>query len=407
MINYEIGCLIFIETKQYEKDGKILTQPVDGVCLGYTKSNGIFKANSLKSLKNDILWISNLQEEYLNKNFESYTHIKPENYFKIKINSILYELGLNLNNEVKESLIEITRIAENIVNLIEKKYSFNFNSKKCTDSIKESLLLNSIENTFNNKKVLDVDNIIQEKFNSIDLEKNNFLITSLPKNQKEIQFFLTKPKYEYANNMLALNFPKENWRYINNEKLKNKSEEYIYEKITSRFNAILLVKVNKMDEKLHKLFNNKYKNKKLWITEIEFNFLIKKCEIFVEEMFVCEKNTNIKIISNENKIKNIFPVKENLEKTLLSVGIAANNYLNAYLEYYEKSFLDIWIKTSDRIQMLDIALHFVNNDIKVLSYGSGSILLSVNPDEIDKINKIKNISESIKINCPINILSYL
>ncbi len=408
MINYEIGCLIFIEIKQYEKNGKLLNQPVDGVCLGYTKSNGIFKADSLKNLRNDIIWITNLQEDYLLKNFENFNHIKSESFFKIKLNAILYELGLNLNIEVKESLIEITRIAENVVNLIEKKYNFNPLSFRCTDSIKESLQLNKIiDNSFNNKNVLDVPILIQEKFNSINLEKNNFLITSLPKNQKEIQFLLTKPKYEYSNNLLSINFPDENWRFISNEKLKNKSEEYIYEKITSRFNAILLIKVNNMEEKLHKLFNNKYKNKKIWITDVEFNFLINKCNIFVEEMYVCEKSTSIKKISSDNNIKNMFPVHDNFEKNLLSVGIAAHNYLNAYLETYENSLLDIWLKTNDRIQMLDIALYFTNNNIKVLSYGSGSLLVSVNAEEIDKINTIKKLSESLKINCPINILNYL
>ncbi len=57
--------------------------------------------------------------------------------------------------------------------------------------------------------------------------------------------------------------------------------------------------------------------------------------------------------------------------------------------------------------MLDIALYFTNNNIKVLSYGSGSLLVSVNAEEIDKINTIKKLSESLKINCPINILNYL
>lgn len=407
MINYEIGCLIFIQTKQFEKEGKIVNLPIDGVCLGYTKSNGIFKADSLKNLRNDIIWITNLTEDYLKENFKEYTHIKSESFFKFKINSILYELGLNLNNEVKESLIEITRISENIINLIEKNYSFNPYVSKCTDSLKESLSLKDLELNLNNKAVLDVDEIIQEKFNNIKIENNNFLITALPKNDKEIQFFITKPKYEYTNNLLSVNFPQEKWRYIGNEKLKNKTEDYIYDKITSRFNSILLIKINNMDDKLHKILNNKYRNKKVWVTDIEFNFLINKASIFVEEMFVCEKSNNIKNIANENKIKNIFNVKDNLDKNLISVGIAANNYLYSYIENFEESFLNTWIKTSDRISMLDTALYFANNDIKVLSYGSGAILVSVNSDDIDRINKIKNLSESLKLNCPLSILNYL
>lgn len=407
MINYEIGCLIFIENKQFEKKGKIISMPIDGVCLGYTKSNGIFKADSLKNLRSDIIWITNLDEEYLNNNFTEYTHIKSESFFKLKINSILYELGLNLNNEVKESLIEITRISENIINLIEKNYSFNPKKIRCTHSIQESIFLNKLTNNFKNKKVLDAENNIQEKFDKINIENNNFLITSLPQNNKEIQFFITKPKYEYSHNLLSTNFPLQNWRYISNEKLKNKSQEYIYDKITSRFNAILLIRVNNIDEKLNKLLNQKYKNKKVWVTDIEFNFLINKASIFVDEMYVCEKSDNIKNISQEYEIKKIFHTKDILEQNLISVGIACHNYLYSFIDFFEDSYLNTWIKTADRIYMLDIALFFTNNDIKVLSYGSGALLVSVLETDIDKIKKIHKLSESLKLNCPLNILNYL
>tara|TARA_Y100000588_G_scaffold310178_1_gene335565 strand:+ start:2221 stop:2478 length:258 start_codon:yes stop_codon:yes gene_type:complete len=82
--------------------------------------------------------------------------------------------------------------------------------------------------------------------------------------------------------------------------------------------------------------------------------------------------------------------------------LGAYNYLYSFLDVFPKSNLSNWIKINDRIKMLNTAIEFQKNEIKVLSYGNSGILISVKRENIFNVVKI---AEKLGLIYPTMIIS--
>lgn len=400
MVDYEIGCVLFLDSKIYEKNGKMINLPTGNNGIGYSSSKGYFKVNNYKELEDNIIWITNFPEDFFSYFNIKNENIKPENFFKIKLNSIIYELGLT---DVHRQIVakEISILAEKTIRLIQNNYELYLKYPTLTDNLIESFNLKNI-----NKK-----NITSHI--DINYEENSFFITEQKKDTEEIQFYLNYPRYDYTRNLCKVSYPIGDWVYlgIDDNKVddfKNKQKNIdIFKKISknknfafefiSKYHSLIHVKLNNIDSNIINILPAQYKKNKIWINDFEYLFLSKYCNIYIEELYVTKNKKYLKDIEP----KKLFKVK-NIEKNSVSIGLGAYNYLYSFLDVFPKSNLSNWIKINDRIKMLNTAIEFQKNEIKVLSYGNSGILISVKRENIFNVVKI---AEKLGLIYPTMIIS--
>jgi hypothetical protein len=350
MLNYEVGCVLFID----DDNG------VNGV--GYSDGNGYFKVDNYKNLSDKIIWITNIKNDILNKN--NIRHIKPVNFFGIKLDSLIYQLGLS---SIQRKIVakEICKLSVNTI----EKLSENYNIK-----VGKSTLVENIIDNFNlkNLKYNDNDKIL----NIIKDNNSSFEITNLPQNKSELQLFLYYPRYEYNRNLCKIRFPKgDKWVHINRDYLKNKDEDW-FNTVSKDYSFYALVKLTSINDDIKYLLPKGFTQSRVWINSVQYNLLKRFSKIYIDEIYI-NKNSMFLEEIERNKL---FKLKS-YEKGAISNGLAAYNYVNAFIQNNENSVMSNWINTYDKYRMLEVSMVFRKLNINVLSYGSGSILISIPSDK--------------------------
>ena len=203
MVDYEIGCVLFLDNEIVKYNNKNINIPKGTNGIGYSSSKGYFKIEHYQELDDDIFWITNFPKEFFLINNVSTKNIKPDNFFKIKLNSLIYELGMTgLHRQIIAK--EISIISKNTIDRLQKNYDFN---------LKYSTLSNVLAESFKLRNVLDLNNT-----NTFITEQQNFFITELTKDPKEQQIYLKFPRYDYVRNLCKTSFPDGEWSVLNNIK---------------------------------------------------------------------------------------------------------------------------------------------------------------------------------------------
>jgi hypothetical protein len=400
MVDYEIGCVLFLDVKIYEHNSKMIKIPNGNNGIGYSKSKGFFKVKNFNDLEKDIIWITNFPQEFFDYFKLKCEHIKPENFFKIKLNSIIYEIGIT---DVHRQIVakEIAELSNNIIKNLQNNYDLILDKHTLTESLISSFKLRNIDKNHFTSKL------------EINYKEENFFITDQKREQNEVQFYLNFSRYNYTRELCKNSYPVGDWVYLGidegkiidyKNKTKNisiftkisKNNEFAYEFI-SKYHALIHVKLTNIDKSIINILPNNYKKGKIWINDYEYLFLSKYCNIYIEELYVTKNKKFLKDIEP----KKLFKVN-NIEKNSISVGLGAYNYLYSFLDVFPKSNLSNWIKINDRIKMLNAAIEFQKNDIKVLSYGNSGILISVEKENIYNIIKI---AEKLNLIYPTIIIS--
>jgi hypothetical protein len=365
MIDYEIGCIIFFEKEEFTYNGNKIKILNGKNGIGYSSTKGYFKIEDEKMLEEDIFWITNLPYELFNiKTIKN--NIKPENFLGIKIDSLIYELGMN---DLHPTVIlkELSEISKNTINKLQKSYKITLNEKTLSEILQYKFNLKNI----NTKKYNEV------KYNQ---EEKNFHITSEKKSDGEIQIYLKHNRYEYIRKLCKTSFPEGSMTTFNNN-TNNKKNKKIFEKITNdkiyaknfimKYKSVLKVKLTNIDEKIKKLLPANYSKNIIYLNDQEYLYFLNYANIYIHEIFIYNNKNHLKSIEQQKLF-----TSNDFDKKSISSGLAAYNYLSSFLDFSENSTISNWIKTQDRLQMLEKAIIFKNNGIKVLSYGNASLLIS-------------------------------
>lgn len=129
MVDYKIGFILFFD----DKNGK------NG--LGYCESlnDSKIKVLSFKELDKNIIWLTNLPFELI----KNYPHIKGFDFFGIKIDTIIYQLGLTTSNRYNISK-EMSNILKKTIDKLVLNYNIDLNDKT---------IVNNLINIFDLKKL--------------------------------------------------------------------------------------------------------------------------------------------------------------------------------------------------------------------------------------------------------------
>lgn len=375
----------------YKDIGVVLfSEPSKGhIGLAYSKSDDYFIVESYENLKDQSckLWISNLSQDFIkNKDAESY--LKANDYFGVKLDILIYQLGL-LNEKNETILRSLYKILNNIISTMYSYYAVLPNN---------NTLINDLINKFDLKNIL-----IDKKENDFvkkTLGKNNknFEICNTDTRQNEIEMYLTFPRYNYYRDICKISFPKGEWKKLKNEDLIKKDKEFFLS-LAEKFHYIIECKISNIPDDIKSLFNKSYINEKVWINDYEYYFISKLCKVDIYNLYICKEKCHLIDIEP----KKLFKAKS-YERTSISKGVCAFNYVNSFINSDENSIMSSWIKIYDRSKMLSFSAVFQKMGIKVLSYGSGSILVSFKNNK-ENIELIKKICEKTGLNYPVYLLT--
>jgi len=374
MVDYEIGCVLFIDNETVTYLDKTISIPNGRNGIGYTISKGYFLINHYSELDSDIFWITNFPTEFFIVNNINNSHLKPDNFFKIKINSLIYELGmtgLNRQNIAKE----ISIIAKNTIDRLQTHYIFNLNENTLSNVLSESFKLTEILSLYNKS--------------FFKKEQQNFFITNNKKDVSETQIYLKYPRYDYIRNLCKTSFPDGDWSILNNN-LKAGNNKKIFNKIIenkdyardfiSKYKCCIDVKLTNISENISNLLPNEYKNNQIMINDQEYLYLSMYANIHINNIHICKSKKHLEDIEPKKLFK-----QSDLENGSISSGLAAYSYLYSFLDIAADSSISSWIKIKDRLQMLEVSKRFADENIKVLSYGNGGLLISVAPEDVNKV----------------------
>jgi hypothetical protein len=372
MVDFEIGCVLFVD----EING------VNGI--GYSPTTNFIKVNEYSELDKNIIWITNLSPK-LTDTFTS-KNIKSSHFFGIKIDSLIYQMGLSTlprKNVVKE----IYNIVKNTIDAVSKNYDVRLYKNTLVKNLIDNFNLSSLEYN-DDQKIVDL----------LRNNNSNVEITNIARTKNELQAYVFYPRYEYIRKLCKTSIPKGSWKELDKKVIRDKSNKW-FVNLSKKYHFVALVKLTNIKKELDYLLPSKYKNAKIWITDAEYNFFVNYCKIHVDEVKVCTGRMHLEQIEPKKLFK-----LHSYEKTSISNGLAAYNYLYSFLEHSPDSILSSWIKRSDKVRMLNVAMIFAKYDLKVTSFGAGGLLISVK-DESGNIDKVIKICEKLNLYYPMLLLT--
>tara|TARA_B100000700_G_C15063722_1_gene868054 strand:+ start:2631 stop:3734 length:1104 start_codon:yes stop_codon:yes gene_type:complete len=365
MNDYRIGVAFFKDSIKGENG------------IAYSKTNLLEKVDNINDLDDKIIWFTNIRSE-----LEFPLKIKKNNFFTESMTSIIYQKGMK--NEPLESIVkELFDLYLKIINNISKEYNVDIDEERFSLSLNKSYKIKK----YNIKE----EKIIEKLENNVSAE-----LTSVKRNKNKKQLFLTTNKYNYFKKICKTMFPIGIWKHLKYNDIKNKDKEW-FNNISKKYHFIISVKITKINPALNSILPYKYKNSKVWINNYEYEFLKNYCNIFIDEMLISKQKVYLESIQQ----KKLYKVKP-YEETYLSNSIAATIYMNSFLE--NNNIMSYWLKIQDKTNMLKIAFIFSKMNIDVLSYGSGSVLISYDNTK-EEINKIISICDKLNLNYPLELLS--
>lgn len=359
--------------------------------IAYSIKNDFILVNSYEDLKdnNCRIWISNLDNDFFKEKKDVAHYLKPNDFFGVKLDIIIYQLGLLKENK-RHILKNIAKIASNIFNVLDFNYNY-------------SEILYKTENINLTKDLIDLFSLSDLKTKDNPYIKNilsknkNFEICDTKTQNNETQIYLTFDRYLYYREICKISFPKGEWKTIKQKSIEDKDKQY-FNKIAEKYHFIAECNVINIPDDIKYLFNKNYLSETILINDYEFYFISKLCDIKVFKLHICESKNHLIDIEP----KKLFKVKE-YEKSSLAKGICAFNYVNAFIESDTESIMSSWIRIFDRSKMLSVATIFSKMGIKILSYGNGSILISFKDGDYNR-SLIKEICKKTGISYPIYLL---
>jgi hypothetical protein len=368
MPKIKIGIILFID----EKNG------TNGVGYSEHLKNKKIKISSYNKLDEDIIWFTNINNEALPLD----NKIKKANYFGITLDTIIYQLGLTSLSRLK--IVEgCYHIIDNIVNNTNNLYDY----KNTHNNLKDSILPILKNNIKKDTEILDI----------LKQDNSNFQVNKTARSKDENQAYLFMPRFNYNENMQNLSIPNGKWSNIKTSTFIDKNKDWFIA-LSKKYHFIVNVTISNVPKELNLLLSEKSSANKTWITDFEFLFYSKLCDIKIHQL---------KINSEKEILNDIFSQKvisvQQIERDSISSGIIANAYTQSIVEKNKNNIISYWINSYDKLEMLKCSLYFIKNNIKVISFGAGSVLISYSKNE--DVRKIILLSNKLNLQFPSHLLT--
>lgn len=386
----KFGCVCF--DMHEGQNGKM--SPAPGQGWASIEGGTAFRIKSGADLSNDVKWLSNLHREVLWNSGKPYMNkIKKSDYLKTDLGDIMKELQMSPPN------LPITVVCEHLSGIFNKVMRLAIELYGIQDFQKEDL----IEELHNHLLPKDegIENHIDQAFmrayqdyvfcesNSLNLEGHKRIV-------------LKRPRYHHAKGVLDTRVPLKNskWEVLFSEDLPKTAQERLDFLMNEERPFICKVKIqsfNDMDNgfiNLPKLLDmgesiapRNQRKKRDWMCQTELLYYSRFAVLDVEAVMIAQSY-------DEQSYEDILPDMGPIGNMSYSYGLLSECVWNAFsqrsFDVSTKSKTLVtpracWLKSTDKFLTLTSAMMLSSQGHNVLSYGSGTVVVSIADTNIAKL----------------------
>lgn len=388
-IGLEFGCVCF--DMQEGANGKM--SPVLGPGWASIAGQTAFRIKSPSDLSNSVKWWSNINRENLWGSGIHNGKLKKSEYLKTDLGDVMKELQMSPPN------IPIANICEYLSDIFNKVMRLAIEFYGVQDFQKEDLIEELHQHLLPTDQNIDnsIDQAFMRTYQEYVFCETNHL--NLEGNKKIV---LKRPRLFHAKGILETRIPKKNtrWDILLIDELPATKEERLEFLLNHNKPFICKVKVfsfNDMDNafiNLPKLLDmgearvgKNNKRKRDWMCQTELLYYSRFADLDVEAVMLAEEY-------DENSFENLLPDMGPLGNMSYSYGLLAECVWHAFAgRSYDKAVKSktlvtpraCWLKSTDKFLTLTSAMMLSSQGHNVISYGNGTVVVSVADNNIAKL----------------------
>ena len=386
----KFGCVCF--DMHEGSDGKM--SPLPGNGWASIEGKSAFRIRSVADLSPDVKWWSNLNKNTLwNSGKQNLLKLKRSDYLKTDLGDIMKELQMSPPN------IPIANICEYLSDIFNRVMRMAIEFYGLNDFQKEDLIeeLNNHLLAKDENIDISIDQAFMRSYQDrVFCETNNLNLEGHKK------IYLRRPRVQHAKLILDTRIPVKNskWEVIFPEDLPETKEERLEFLLNNERPFICKVKIlsfHEMDNafiNVTKLLNmgesiapKNVRKKRDWMCQTELLYYSKFANLDIEAVIIGDRY-------DEECYDNLLPDMGPLGNMSYSYGLLSECVWHAITDRsYDKlnksktlvSPRACWLKATDRFLTLTSAMMLSSQGHNVLSYGSGSVVVSIADNDIAKL----------------------
>lgn len=389
-VKYRFGVVMF--DLCLDKNNKLVPHLGRGwASIGGKKS---FRINSTGELANDVRWWTNLQQETFWKIAVQQRKLRASNYLRTDMGQIIKEIGLDPKK------LTIPVVCEVLSELFSKVMKLSIEFYNIT-SLDEQDLVSELKKTLidTDKNIaIFVDEALMRSF-------QDFVFCEKVMDMDYKHITLRRPRLNHAKRIVETPIPEidNGWDFLTASELPLDNNERNNFFLNSKKPFIAKVTINSYmadeNEKidLSKLLNlgnaigeKGIKKERNWVSQPEFMYLSKFCDLYVEGAFFTNGYKNIEV---REKILELGPLSDHS----FSLGLIAECYWVALssrsvnLQTKSKTLVSpraCWLRATDRFLTFSSAMMLSASGFTVVSYGLGGVNVAVKNEQIKNLIEI-------------------
>ena len=380
--------------------------PLSGVCS--LAGSEAVRFRTVGDLLSDCIWVTNLsfQQAYSHR-LHNNPKIKLSNFFRIELERIAIELGLDLQKKPNSSIQLLSQIADRTVSLSTRVYGIDRYKESLKRSIEDVILL-PVEPEMTPFVAQVIDNSFKPYQNCWG-----------PRNPENAEYYLRFQRTNYAKTLLTLPVPFGTWRRVNNKfPLKNSSvksgkESRIYkflEELTAAKPALLKVSVKDVHPAVaHLLDYGQGTEQREWVPVQEIAQIAAYSDVTILDMLVCENMEPV----NPNLLEQLKSL-DAAQNSSYSYGLIAESHLHAIFSKRKITRNGVkenitpvrasWLRAWDRVICFSVAAKLESHGFRVLSYGIGNIQVSCHERDLSRLTEV---AKSLNLTMPMAMVEHL
>lgn len=348
-----------------------------------------YRISGIHHIDSNVIWLTNIGfTQFKDMQLNRITHLRESHYLRIKINSLINELGIRDNSSDAAEILSkifhrVTKFGNQSFGIDVNDYAYRYPNLLADKIIPPEMKKSPTNNG---------DTIISNLKNATQLIQNS--IKSGPSPQNKTPVTITIPRVAYNNYLLSLQYPDEReWSPVKfkeggfdvgvdkkGEMIEGTKARMAKLKTLSKESAFIFnVEVLSYEEEYSKfaMFGVGCNETRKWATYPEVVEMIKYSHVSIKKAL----KTSLGELDHDIVDRD---VSTNFS---YSKGIYLENLVNALsLPIDRKIYNGVipYIKSYDRAACFRLAEVFHKENYQVMSYGSGSIVLLVSNNQRDR-----------------------